>query len=394
LRTLNRYIWKDSISPFFLGFLGFIIFVSVNLLYFLSLNIIDYGIPPWRLFQLLYFFMPELCSEAIPVGVLLAIFWTLSQMGTKNELMAVQVHGISFKSVVFPFFIFGLILSLFTFFLNDQIIPEFNRQKQKELGNFMSENIGYATISNKFLPISGNKYFYVKQPIDDTRLDDVLVYEIGSNNLKVIFSDELALDQGTDKWVMVNGQVSTMDEKRGMTLNVDFDETDFEELSDELTDSLRDAMSIFNEVDIYGQYDSGEQSKYKYSSTVQLVEMLETGNNLKRALLEINWRLAKSLSPLIIALMGTSLCLLSNVKSKSWSIILSFVFIGVFKGSEIFMQSVALLNISDFSNSRYRIDSVLAIWAPDIIFAILGLICFLILDSKLMFFMKERFVRK
>jgi len=338
--------------------------------------------------------MPELCSEAIPVGVLLAIFWTLSQMGTKNELMAVQVHGISFKSVVFPFFIFGLILSLFTFFLNDQIIPEFNRQKQKELGNFMSENIGYATISNKFLPISGNKYFYVKQPIDDTRLDDVLVYEIGSNNLKVIFSDELALDQGTDKWVMVNGQVSTMDEKRGMTLNVDFDETDFEELSDELTDSLRDAMSIFNEVDIYGQYDSGEQSKYKYSSTVQLVEMLETGNNLKRALLEINWRLAKSLSPLIIALMGTSLCLLSNVKSKSWSIILSFVFIGVFKGSEIFMQSVALLNISDFSNSRYRIDSVLAIWAPDIIFAILGLICFLILDSKLMFFMKERFVRK
>lgn len=381
-------------SPFFLGFLGFIIFVSVNLLYFLSLNIIDYGIPPWRLFQLLYFFMPELCSEAIPVGVLMAIFWTLSQMGTKNELMAIQVHGISFKSVVFPFLFFGLVLSIFTFFLNDQIIPEFNRQKQYELGNFMSDNIGYSTISNKFLPITGNKYFYVKQPIDDTRLDDVLVYEIGNDTLKVIFSDELAFNQSENKWKMIDGQVSNMDELRGMTLNVDFDETDFEELSDELTDSLRNAMSIFNEVDIYGQYDSGEQGKYKYSPTVELLKFLEEPKSHKRALLEINWRLAKSLSPLIIALMGTSLCLLSNIKSKSWSIILSFVFIGAFKGSEIFMQSIALLNISDFSNSRYKLDSVLAIWAPDIVFAILGLICYLILDSKLMFFLKERFVRR
>jgi lipopolysaccharide export LptBFGC system permease protein LptF len=338
--------------------------------------------------------MPELCSEAIPVGVLMAIFWTLSQMGTKNELMAVQVHGISFKSVVFPFLAFGLVLSVFTFFLNDQIIPEFNRQKQYELGNFMSDNIGYSVISNKFLPITGNKYFYVKQPIDDTRLDDVLVYEIGNDTLKVIFSDELVFNRSEDKWKMIDGQVSNMDKQRGMTLNVDFDETDFEELSDELTDSLRDAMSIFNEVDIYGQYDSGEQGKYKYSPTVELLKLLEEPKSHKRALLEISWRLAKSLSPLIIALMGTSLCLLSNIKSKSWSIILSFVFIGVFKGSEIFMQSIALLNISDFSNSRYKLDSVLAIWAPDIVFAILGLICYLILDSKLMFFLKERFVRR
>jgi lipopolysaccharide export LptBFGC system permease protein LptF len=338
--------------------------------------------------------MPELCSEAIPVGVLLAIFWTLSQMGTKNELMAIQVHGISFKSVVFPFFAFGLLLSVFTFFLNDQIIPEFNRQKQQELGNFMSENIGYSTISNKFLPISGNKYFYVKEPIDDTNLDDVLVYEIGNGNLKVIFSDELSLEESEERWKMVNGQVLTMNDQKGMTLNVDFDETDFEELSYELSDSLRDAMSIFNEVDIYGQYDSGEQSKYKYSTTNELIKMVEEPKRRKRALLEINWRLAKSLSPLIIALMGTSISLLSNVKSKSWSIIISFIFIGVFKGSEIFMQSVALLNISDFSNSRYRLDSIIAIWGPNIVFAILGMICFLILDSKLMFFLKERVVRR
>src|SRR6056297_4205295 len=142
LKTLKRYIWRDSFPPFLLGLFGFIIFISVNLLFILSLNIIDYGIPPWRLFQLLYFFLPELFVEAIPVGVLLSIFWILSQMSIRIELMALQVHGISFKAVVIPFLVFGLMLSLFTFLLNDFVIPFFNDQKEKELSNFMSETIG------------------------------------------------------------------------------------------------------------------------------------------------------------------------------------------------------------------------------------------------------------
>ncbi len=394
MKTLNRYIWKNSISPFFLGFFGFVIFVSVNLLYFLSLNIIDYGIPPWRLFQLLYFFLPELGSEAIPVGVLLSIFWVLSQMGTKNELMALQVHGISFKSVVIPFLLFGLALSMFTFFLNDKIIPVFNEQKNRELNNFMSDNIGYSTISNKFLPISGNKYFYVKQPISLFTLDDVIVYETNNESIKFIFADELKKEPDEPNWKMTDGQVVNISDDSGMTLNVEFDETEFQELSTELSDSLRDAMNIFSEVNIYGQYENNEQNNFKYSSSVELFEMLNDPGKKKRATLELNSRFAKSLSPFIIALLGTSMCLVTNIKSKSWSIVISFILIGSFKAGEIFMQSVALHNVSTFSNTRYKFDPSLAIWSPNLVFFVLGFFLYIIIDTKLIFFIKERFIRK
>ncbi len=394
MKTLNRYIWKNGISPFFLGFFGFIIFVSVNLLYFLSLNIIDYGIPPWRLFQLLYFFMPELGAEAIPVGVLLSIFWILSQMSTRNELMALQVHGVSFKSVVIPFLIFGFMLSVFNFMLNDYLIPVFNAQKERELSNFMSENIGYSTISNKFLPITGNKYFYVKQPIDDETLDDVIVYEIQQSSVKTIFADELQKEIHNDSWKMVTGQVMNLDDQRGLTLNVDFDETEFEELSEELSDSLKDAMSIFSEVNIYGQQDNNKQNPYKYSTSSELINMLKQPQKKDRAFLELNSRFAKSLSPFIIALIGTSICLASNIKSKSWSIVISFLLIGGFKSAEIFMQSVALHNAASYSNTRYQFNPSLAVWTPNLIFLFFGLLLFLLLDTKFMFFIKEQFVRK
>jgi len=394
LKTLNSYVWKNSISPFFLGFFGFVIFVSVNLLYFLSLNIIDYGIPPWRLFQLLYFFLPELGAEAIPVGALLAIFWILSQMSTRNELMALQVHGISFKSVVIPFLLFGLLLSVFTFLLNDTIIPIFNQQKEAELSNFMSENIGYSTISNKFLRITGNKYFYVKQPISEVSLDDVMVYEIGDSSVKTIFADELIKTKGEDSWRMVDGQVVNLDNERGLTLNVAFNETEFEELSQELSDSLKDAMSLFSEVNIYGQQSNNEQNPYKYARSTELLQMLKSEEKYERAFLELNSRLAKSLSPFIIALLGTSICLVSSIRSKSWSIVISFLLIGSFKAGEIFMQSVALHNVASYSNTRYRLNPSLAVWSPDLIFMFLGLLFFMLLDSKMMYFIKERFVRK
>ena len=394
LKTLNRYVWRNGISPFFLGFFGFIIFVSVNLLYFLSLNIIDYGIPPWRLFQLLYFFLPELGAEAIPVGVLLSIFWILSQMSTKNELMALQVHGISFKTVVIPFLIFGLMLSLFTFLLNDYIIPMFNTQKVRELTDFMSETIGYSTISNKFLPITGNKYFYVKQPINNHTLDDVIVYEIGQSSVKTIFADELEKRTDNDNWRMIDGQVVNLDDDRGLTLNVEFDETEFEELSEELSDSLKDAMSIFSEVNIYGQQDNNQQNPFKYSTSAELYKMLNIPEKQDRAFLELNSRLAKSLSPFIIALLGTSICLVSNIKSKSWSIVISFLLIGSFKAGEIFMQSVALHNVASNANTRYRLNPSLAVWTPDLIFLFLGLLLFILLDTKIIYFMKEQFVRK
>jgi len=124
----------------------------------------------------------------------------------------------------------------------------------------MSETIGYSTISNKFLPITGNKYFYVKQPINNHTLDDVIVYEIGQSSVKTIFADELEKRTDNDNWRMIDGQVVNLDDDRGLTLNVEFDETEFEELSEELSDSLKDAMSIFSEVNIYGQQDNNQQN--------------------------------------------------------------------------------------------------------------------------------------
>lgn len=100
MKILNKYLIKQSLLPFAIGLGGFIVFVSVELLYQLSDIIVSYRIPFTKLLIVLYYNLPYFAVLGIPVGLLFAIFWVLSQLGSEREIMAFQVHGFSSKKLV------------------------------------------------------------------------------------------------------------------------------------------------------------------------------------------------------------------------------------------------------------------------------------------------------
>ena len=109
--TLIKYIGYQTLGSFFIGLGGFIVFVSLELLYYLSDMIIRYKVGIDKLFLLIYYNLPEFIVMGVPVGVLLGIFWVLSRMRSDNELIALQTHGISLKKLVIPFLILGVVFS-------------------------------------------------------------------------------------------------------------------------------------------------------------------------------------------------------------------------------------------------------------------------------------------
>ncbi|MFA6657048.1 MAG: LptF/LptG family permease, partial [Mesotoga sp.] len=88
MKTLLKYIGAQALGAIFVGLAGFIIFVSLELLYYLSDMIIRYKVGIDKLFLLIYYNLPEFIVLGIPVGILLAIFWVLSRMRSDNELIA------------------------------------------------------------------------------------------------------------------------------------------------------------------------------------------------------------------------------------------------------------------------------------------------------------------
>lgn len=103
MKILTKYLLKLSAVPFLIGLGGFIIFVSIEILYQLSDLIVRHRVGIGKLFLLLYYYLPYFVAMGVPVGVLLSIFWTFSKLSEDRELMAIQVHGISQKNLIVPF---------------------------------------------------------------------------------------------------------------------------------------------------------------------------------------------------------------------------------------------------------------------------------------------------
>jgi len=79
---------------------------------------------------LLYFLykIPLILFQVIPVAVLLGTLLTLGILCRNNEITALKAGGVSLSRIVLPFFIIGTLVSGFSFFLNEFVVPYTNRK--------------------------------------------------------------------------------------------------------------------------------------------------------------------------------------------------------------------------------------------------------------------------
>lgn len=146
LKVLIKYLLKLSVVPFLIGLGGFIVFVSLEILYQLSDLIVRHRVGIEKLFLMLYYYLPYFVAMGVPVGVLLAIFWTFSRLSEERELMAIQVHGISQKNLIVPFLILGALLSIAVFFLSDQIVPEYQSKAEEAMSKYVLKNPRFLSL--------------------------------------------------------------------------------------------------------------------------------------------------------------------------------------------------------------------------------------------------------
>lgn len=359
---------KSALFPFILGLGGFIVFVSIELLYQLSEVIVSYKVPIWRLFELIYYNVPMFTVMGIPVGVLLAIFWVLSQMGSNSELMALQVHGISFKKIVIPFLILGGIFSVFSYLLSDYVVPDYNHRASTTITTYVYKQPESTIKANQFLDVGENRYFYVKRFDTEAGIfEEVLLYDLSQADMRIFYAKKAIKDETTGSWKLVDGRVFSMDKNGLMKLDTVFQETQID-LTKNLDEFIKDTSKRAQDL----------TSNELFTKIIAYQKMGIRTNSLE---VEFHSRFANSLGPIIIAFLGVPLSLTFNIKSKSWSVIFTFLLIVLYQGSSAWMSALG--------KDGDVFSPFLASWLPDIFFTVVGLILFVLLDTKVMYRFKE-----
>ena len=140
MRILRNYVLKDFLSAFFFSLLSLTLVMLLGNLIKLSDMVIRKGVNIVDAIKIFCLFVPYLLGFTIPLSLLMGILLSMGRLISDNELVAINVAGISIFRILAIFIIIAFILTLTLFILNDKVLPEFHYNYRWHVKNIYSKS--------------------------------------------------------------------------------------------------------------------------------------------------------------------------------------------------------------------------------------------------------------
>lgn len=134
-KLIDRYVFLEAFSMWLFGFIGFLSFLLVNLLFLWGEHLLNPNIPTLIVLKLVWLNVPFFITMALPVSIVFATLMSMGRLAKDNELTAMFTNGISLYRLFLPFFALAVINSVGMYYVNDRLVaPAFVAQdKLKEM---------------------------------------------------------------------------------------------------------------------------------------------------------------------------------------------------------------------------------------------------------------------
>jgi LPS export ABC transporter permease LptF/LPS export ABC transporter permease LptG len=161
-KIIDRYVARKLIFSFLMIFTSLVMVFYITDIVELVDDVVENNVPFYHVFEYVYYHTPEILSFVLPVSILTAVLLSFSIMSKNNEIIAVQVSGISLYRLTVPAVVIGLLLSAAYFYIQEHITPEANKKK-REVQNIIfkrQDKIELETNKKWVVGENGEFYFY------------------------------------------------------------------------------------------------------------------------------------------------------------------------------------------------------------------------------------------
>jgi lipopolysaccharide export system permease protein len=124
MRLLDRYLLRELLVPLGYCLAGFLIFYSafdlifsLNSLQALKLHFVDYV-------EYYLWTLPEMIVTVMPIGLLLALLYALTNLARYHELTAMRAAGIALWRLMLPYLAIGLFIGIAVLAVNELWVPQ------------------------------------------------------------------------------------------------------------------------------------------------------------------------------------------------------------------------------------------------------------------------------
>jgi lipopolysaccharide export system permease protein len=299
-------------------------------------------------------FIPYFAMLFAPLFVFIAVIFFTSKMALSTEIIAILNSGMSFRRMMWPYFISAFIISLMTFFLTNFIIPKSNLIRLDFEDKYYKSSKKRITIENIHRQALPNVYVYMGtfNPLSE-RGQNFTIEKFNENGKleSKLSSTSVVYDTSIHKWTALNYYIRKIEGNQEII-------TRGKQIDTALTIKPED---LSRDPSFVGTMTSNELDQY-----IKLLQ-LQGSDELKLFLIEKHRRFANPFAIFILTLIGVTL---SSRKIRGGlgmnigiGLMLSFSYI-------LFLQFASQFSL------KGNLTPMLAMWIPNIIYSVVGLVLY------------------
>lgn len=351
MKILDLYIIRKFLTTFFLSI---VLILMIVIVFDVSEQMSDFLLkkPPLRevIFDYYFNFVPFFANNFSPLFTFIAVIYFTSRMAYQSEIISILGSGISFKRMLFPYMISAAVLASMSLYLNHFVIPRSNGVRLAFEEKYI-RNPYENKDKNIHRQITPGNYIYVTSYNHRIQSGYQFSFEKINNGERSFYlrSDKITWDSIQGKWSLDNYFIRTitgMEEHISMGAKLDtvldFKPTEFGARVTKIASMQTPELNKYI-----------EEEKLKGSSLIPFYES------------EKHWRTAFPFATFVLTLIGVSVASRRVRGGIGWHIgvglLISFSYILLMRVSTTFATNGSIPNV------------VLAVWAPNLIFAVLAL---------------------
>ena len=236
-KLLFRKITKDTLSFFLLIsiILGSIVWViqAVNYLDYVTED--GHGLKTYFLFTLFSF--PKIISKLIPFVFFIALFFTLINYDSKNELLILWTNGISklgFAKIIFAISILILLVQIFF----SAFLSPFTQYKARLF--LKDSNIDFLTVlikEGKFINVVEGLTIFIDKKNSDKNFSNIFIDDSSKNQQKMIYATKGQIIENDKKKIFILNEGQIFNKEKSKFNIFQFEEINFD-LSNYTTNTI------------------------------------------------------------------------------------------------------------------------------------------------------------
>ncbi|HEY3251661.1 MAG TPA: LptF/LptG family permease [Ignavibacteria bacterium] len=357
MKLIDRYVIIQFVKNLAFALLCFIIiFILVDLFENLD-KFIDNKVSLALVFDYYLSFIPEIIKLITPISMLLATLFTVGRMINFNELVAVKNAGISLMRFLIPFLALASVVTAFSLYFNNWIVPEANKKKFFIERNFLNKGRPVEGLNKLYFQDTKNQLILIES-FKEVNLTanrvTVLLYNSDSLTKLMKRIDAEQMKWENNQWVLYNAS------ERNFTRS-DSELVFFEKLEQ------KDLVG-YNPINLVPQQITKKQLKPDEMNYDELNEFIESmrkgGQDVSKQLVDFYSKVSFPFSNIIVIIFGISISTGSKRKKGlalqfGISILVSFLYLGFVKISQSFGYNGDL-------------DPLFTAWLANLIFAAFG----------------------